>query len=445
MPGVGEEKGYIRLVNARGETIGMTKEWQIPPDATDYVIFRYGDKIKAKNGRTGEVEFKDSDFYTVFQNVINTAQAGSTVFIAPGYYELSNTITITKWLHIIGAGRENGVTIKYTGTGTEVFKFDATERHLAFMRFENLKIDANGATGIKIEAENPYAFNHNIFKNLLIDNAYYGIYASGTSANEVWGNKFESIYMRYTTYKGIYISQAVYNTFEDIHITYVQDGASRAIDCWGNNNTFISIDVDSAIADYGQNNRWYNVTIEKARTENTENDAAFELRGYNISIYGITLENCSTTEGIATYDNTGEPKLYEIYNLKIWGSDYPTYWMSFHTGNVITVCGATIRSGVVPPIYARVRFINVYDRSRDKYYDNRGTATFSGDGSTTQFKIEHGLVRAPNRAKTKVWPLSQDAAGDFWIDVDDTYIYVNYKAAPPSGTDNVVLGWEAEV
>ncbi len=75
--------------------------------------------------------------------------------------------------------------------------------------------------------------------------------------------------------------------------------------------------------------------------------------------------------------------------------------------------------------------------------ENSGTATFSGDGTTTQFKIAHGLVKTPS--KVKVTPASADAAGDFYVTVDTTYIYVNYLTAPPSGTDNVVLYWEAEV
>ena len=74
---------------------------------------------------------------------------------------------------------------------------------------------------------------------------------------------------------------------------------------------------------------------------------------------------------------------------------------------------------------------------------NSGIATFSGDGSTTQFKIEHGLVKAPS--KVQVTPMSADAAGDFYVTADDTYIYINYSTAPPSGTDNVKVSWCAEV
>jgi len=75
--------------------------------------------------------------------------------------------------------------------------------------------------------------------------------------------------------------------------------------------------------------------------------------------------------------------------------------------------------------------------------ENSGTATFSGDGSTTQFKIAHGLVKAPS--KVLVTPMTADAAGDFYVTADDTYIYINYSTAPASGTDNVKVSWYAEV
>jgi hypothetical protein len=74
---------------------------------------------------------------------------------------------------------------------------------------------------------------------------------------------------------------------------------------------------------------------------------------------------------------------------------------------------------------------------------NGGTATFSGNGSTTQFTIAHGLATTPS--KVIVVPQSADAVGSFYVTADSTYIYVNYITAPPSGTNNVVLWWYAEV
>jgi|GEM_PF-6545003 len=75
--------------------------------------------------------------------------------------------------------------------------------------------------------------------------------------------------------------------------------------------------------------------------------------------------------------------------------------------------------------------------------ENSGTATFSGDGTTTQFSIAHGLVSEPS--KVLVTPMTEDAAGDFYVTKDATNIYVNYLSAPPSGSNNVKLSWYAEV
>ena len=76
-------------------------------------------------------------------------------------------------------------------------------------------------------------------------------------------------------------------------------------------------------------------------------------------------------------------------------------------------------------------------------FRNSGVATFSGDGVSTQFTIAHGLVSTPS--SVRVTPGSVDASGQFYITVDNTNIYVNYLSAPPSGTNNITLYWEAEV
>ena len=75
--------------------------------------------------------------------------------------------------------------------------------------------------------------------------------------------------------------------------------------------------------------------------------------------------------------------------------------------------------------------------------ENSGKATFSGDGTTTQFTIAHGLVSTPS--KVVVTPASADASGSFYVTADATNIYVNYSTAPPAGTANVILYWWAEV
>jgi len=85
----------------------------------------------------------------------------------------------------------------------------------------------------------------------------------------------------------------------------------------------------------------------------------------------------------------------------------------------------------------------VIKQNRGYITENSGTATFSGDGTTTQFSIAHGLVSAPT--KVQVTPMTADAAADFYVTADNTNIYINYKSAPPSGTDNLKFSWYAEV
>jgi len=83
---------------------------------------------------------------------------------------------------------------------------------------------------------------------------------------------------------------------------------------------------------------------------------------------------------------------------------------------------------------------------------NSGTATFSGDGSTTDFLIgDHGLaVTDPNKIVVKVTPISADAIAASpcvgYVDPNDnTKIRVKFASAPASGTDNVKIAWTAEV
>lgn len=71
---------------------------------------------------------------------------------------------------------------------------------------------------------------------------------------------------------------------------------------------------------------------------------------------------------------------------------------------------------------------------------NAGTETFSGDGVATAFTIPHGLTATPSARV--VWAESVDAAGDRYVTADATNLTVTFIAAPASGTNNVVLGFD---
>jgi len=70
-----------------------------------------------------------------------------------------------------------------------------------------------------------------------------------------------------------------------------------------------------------------------------------------------------------------------------------------------------------------------------------GTATFSGDGVTTDFEIAHGMSEEPTIVLLQAY--SKDASGDKWVETSETSIIIHFASAPPSGTDNIVIKYLA--
>jgi parallel beta-helix repeat protein len=75
--------------------------------------------------------------------------------------------------------------------------------------------------------------------------------------------------------------------------------------------------------------------------------------------------------------------------------------------------------------------------------ENSGVATFSGTGTQTTFTISHGLAGAPKSWRVEAG--SADAKGDKYVTADATNLIVVFAIAPPAGTNNVVLVWQAEM
>lgn len=70
-----------------------------------------------------------------------------------------------------------------------------------------------------------------------------------------------------------------------------------------------------------------------------------------------------------------------------------------------------------------------------------GQFTSSGDGSTKQFQISHGLGEIP--ATWQIEAVSPDSTQPSHATADSNYITVFYDSPPPSGTNNLVLNWSA--
>ena len=433
------------------EQIPITKGSFASP--ASYIIFKDGDLIKAKNGKTGQVEFLGTDAAEVMQSAINALPAqGGKIILREGEYVAN--VSLRSGVELVGCGRAenyidypdipktgtviNGsVTIEGAGPTTPDRIFGAVLRDL-FIKgclkikyavgatVENVFVHANGGTyGVWVDSS--YATT---FRGVRVAGATYGFYIHNENASDnpsnVWlhncfpecneygiygdMNKYHTIVF---TNGWIEIRKAFYGYALWIADSRIVMGKEdiNAIECVVLHATNLRLTGDG----YGTAIKIRDWGYAHLATSEIEKFANVFYPVSNVVIHGagIKISNC----GQIFHPDTGSP-VRAWLNGRIYGIDNGL--------------------GVMPTVWVFNGHTNANILSK-----NAGTATFSGDGSTTQFAIAHGLVGEPKTVN--VTPLSADAAGDFYVTKDSTYIYVNYLSPPPSGTDNVVLSWRAEV
>jgi len=94
-------KEYVNLYDVHGRSLGATNEWQRVPDAFDYIIFKKGDVVKAKNGRTGRIELKGAEIGSIVNSIFDSIgkYEGINILIKRGIYPISEPITINAKTH----------------------------------------------------------------------------------------------------------------------------------------------------------------------------------------------------------------------------------------------------------------------------------------------------------------------------------------------------------
>lgn len=86
----------------------------------------------------------------------------------------------------------------------------------------------------------------------------------------------------------------------------------------------------------------------------------------------------------------------------------------------------------------------MYSGNQKVFIGDSGVSTYSAAGGTA-FNVPHGLGRVPD--SYSVQGVSSDATAEVIDSIvpDATNLVVTYKVAPPSGTNNVLLSWQAFV
>jgi hypothetical protein len=120
----------------------------------NYIMFidpTDGNKVKAKNGITGRIDYSGTDAAAVLQSAVDTlAGTGGFIFLSRGAYVWQSVCALPKnlpyWLTIAG---ESETIIQLTVKGPRAFDFRKTADYDTFanIRLENLTIDCNNAGG----------------------------------------------------------------------------------------------------------------------------------------------------------------------------------------------------------------------------------------------------------------------------------------------------------
>jgi len=435
---------FVRIIDPSGKTI-RNDLYNSPPDAASYIIFKDGDLIKAKNGRTGQVEFSGADAATVIQQAIDALPNGGLIFFRKSNYPITSKIEINN-NHIVLACEYS--TILRKAVNDCILKVNAD-----YVTIQGLWFDGNkeSYTGNNIYITSLPSYWKVI--NVRVYNAQSsGIFVERGGYGEIRNSLFiDNNAYGIRCYKLTKTSKVTIrdNVLLNNGVTHIHVERFDSAEISGN---FASTSNYAGIYVYELNNvkvtnNWsmfnghhgFELTlVEHAEIIGNHAINNNQAGGGHAGIYLGDSKYCIVI-GNHAIDTQSTPT--QGYGIKEDGelADYNIIRLNYVSGNVVQQIS---KVGAHTIVRDNLGFVT----------ENSGTATFSGDGTTDDFNIgAHGLaVTDPNRIVVKVTPISSDAIAASpcvgYVDpADNTKIRVKFASPPASGTDNVKIIWEAQV
>lgn len=370
--------------------------------AGSYIVFTdYGDgnKIKALNGMTGQLDYSGTDAAAVIQNAINAlSTTGGIVILKEGTYNIATSLTWKNDSNIMIQGSGSDTTIlNYTGPGgTSILDFDpgsyvGSKNRVILSDFQ-VRSDSVPANTIAVNLNNVVRAS---VKRIMLRapngsiQPAYGFYTHGQGNNSLILE--DCVSSDYDT---------GYEIFQD-HVLLLRCAAS--------------------FGRVGFNFR----------------TAGAEIAGVDLIAYHQRADN-GIGFRIDYSSYAGQIVLISPYSENPAGTCAPTdFSVNAGVGSVVLLNPQAIRT---PPV---VSLAGNYYYAVGKYFSGQGKAAFSGDKVTTKFAFPHGLATTPRIVSLSAE--SADAAGDLYWSADSKNVTVIFKAAPPVGKNNVRLAWKAEV
>lgn len=412
----------------------------------NYLIYIDKENIYAKNGKTGNIDFKSTDPTKVINNASDAlSNKGSYIYICDGTYLLSGPIVIRHPHTIRGAGK--GATILKTNSAFNAIQINPT-----------------------------YAWNYDSasIKDITLDGnnvGKYGIIFDGGIdtfvAGKTVGCYFENMTVKNFTEFGVYENSNWGNTYVNCKI--MSNGTSAVskggICLFSNATTFIGCRIDwngtGVVARNGRNNAFYNCVIEGNGYHGVH---GYSTIGSGLFAFNYVLDGCYfEANNVSMSANIRDIYLADI-NVKNWtisntytlgnNVDYSMYIVGKSTllshpmqmspkkiyisGNDSTIINAKYHyadeSAIHPDSFPLSRSI----MKLDKYLKNSGVANSIIDGG----KIVHRLATIPT-----VINITGTVSGEIVTiaGLDYTYITVDIKKTDKSSGTAQTIYWEAEV
>lgn len=422
-----------------------------PQISPTYLIFKDGNIINAKNGLTGNIDYRGTDASTIIRNSLSS---GGKIFLKKGTYVINSPIVYQKnYSAIEGEGIATELKLG-NNVNTDILSANGINSY--GILFRNFSVNGNKANNVSGRGI-VFSARHSLVDNIFISNcAGNGFECESTPTYNVVNNfinnvritKCNGIGLIWGTGSGAGVSD---NYFQNV-ISWENTGDGIDLTCAGafgyNLNSYgngghgiiIRSSFNKLVNCVGDGNgkngfyiytfgAWYTViTNSNARDNSTSSPGTyhgFHIDG-NISTEGrCILENCIATDG---------------QSIKTQGWGVQATGQNINARNMViggyfdqNMTGAINVNGL------RLKAINI----AAPLYENKGLSTFSGTGSQVQFVIPHGLATIPTNVQLEA--KSANATGNkYWI-ADTIDITVIFTTAPPSGINNIILSWKTEV
>jgi len=257
-----------------------------PPSTYDYIIFKKGTKIYAKNGKTGHIEYEDTDAATVIQDAIDALPefshpyGGGTICIkgtgTSNIYEITKKIVIDKPLRLVGDNRMGIVCLKaadgLNDRLLEVYKEDANFwTEISRLWFEGNKDNqTDGDYLIYINGGYP------IMRDVFIMRAYHiGIRVNAQDCH------FYNVYVEFSGYHGWWLNTS-------------QNAQLYSCTAWNNGESGMMITSEK---------RWSLVNCRVMKNLGSTYDAA-----------GLAIQGSGRGQIIGGYYNENQGPGIDLYN-----------------------------------------------------------------------------------------------------------------------------------